>query len=1293
MARFFLGIYESVQRHRQLFWVLLACSTLVWIGLAIQLKVEGDLSRLMPKTKGEQKVLDQVLSRTAVSERILIEIQALDDHQGAASDSLFILGTSLKKDLEEALDPWIQPTAPGAGDPMQEIFPVLMAHFPLFLEESDYEAMDAWLQPDALMTTMAQHRERLISSPGPFWKEVVEGDPFGLSRNIWPRLEQIRQDTNWDMASGFMVHRSQPKLAFVLQPQYAADQTRENGELLEALSQWRSAWKQENPGYDLLYFGAPLVAAGNALQMQKDTRLTLGLTLGLLLLVTGYYFRRKRASFYLLVPVIYGGLMGLGLTYLIQGSISGIALGAGALILGIAMDFSIHYLSAARNASGPPEVIARVAQPLILGSITTMAAFYALRFTQAPVLQDFGLFASLCLLGAALATLILLPQLPFKAQEERPRSPSLFDRLASISWERKRGLVWVILLITPVLAYFSTKVRFDADMMHLNYLTEDLQEAEAAFQQSHAFTLGTVYVWAEGESAAQALTRLQEVKEPLTPYLESGKVRSMVLPSDWMPPASVRAQRWERWNKFWANRNLKDIEKHALAAAETQGIKGRVVSDFIAKVHAWPSPWGPSQEAALATMFPGALAELDGQFYALASLKLPDEHRETIMNDLSQAGTWTVTDRKEQANALGVLLTEDFSRIAAWSSLIVFFALWIGYGRLELALISFLPLAMSWIWILGMMGLFQLPFNMVNMVISSLLFGLGDDYAIFIMDGLVERNKNRRYSLAGVRSAVYLSVTTVIIALGVLLLAQHPALRSIAWISVVGILCVLLIAQVILPFLFRWLISSRVEKGWPPFTFRSLLISSFAFVYFFIGSMLLTVGGWIWLKLRPMGREGSQRAYHRAISAMTWSMMYVMGNVRKNVPPRSAIDPNRPAIYVANHSSFLDILITTMLHPRLILLTNRWVWRSPVFGLVVRMAQYYPVEASIDLQENRLKARIAQGYSLMIFPEGTRSSSGQIRRFHKGAFFWSEKLNIPVIPMVLHGLDYTMTKGDWMLKDGQCSVVMGPVISPDDQRWGKDYQQKTRVLRRWMTLRLDGLRQEKETPYYYRDRFHKAYTYKGPVLEWYARTKARLEAYYQPFHEIVDREGRFYDLGCGYGFLSWMLHWSAPGREFVGVDYDEEKISLAQGINQGQDPMVFEHGDILTYPLKPARGIFLLDVLHYLLPDQQEQMVRRAYQALEPGGKLVIRDGMMELSVRLRATKLTEWFSTRLIGFNKKRHDLHYPKAAQIRQWAEDWGARVEVQDHGGWTANLTMILTRPLGVESTSSLQQEAEQ
>lgn len=1280
MTRVFLGIYSVMRRHRALFWALMTISAIIWAALAVQLRIEGDISRLMPRTHADQRVLQELLGHTEASRRILVEIRAREGGAAPGEDRLFSLGDSLKSQMESELAPWLIPGDSATSGSAAALVPLLLDHFPLFLEQEDYEQMTEWLKAEALEETMALNRERLISASGIFWKDWVEKDPLGLSRNIWPRLQSLSQDTSWDWANGFLISRHEPRLGFWLQPRFGAHRTAENGALLESLASLKADWTARHPDFDFLYFGAPLVAAGNALQMQEDTRLTLGLTLVLLLLVTWYYFRRKRASLYLLIPVIYGGLMGLGLTYLIKGSISGIALGAGALVMSIAVDFSIHYLSAARQGADPRKVIARVAQPLLLGSLTTIAAFYALRFTQTPILQDFGLFASLSLLGAALATLVLLPQLPFPAAGRAREQVTAFDRLARAPWERRPFLVWAVFLMTPLMAYFSSQVRFDADLNHLNYLNEELREAEQAFRQSHGFTLGTIYAWTEGENAEEAREKIHGLKGPLDSLVREGKLRSGSLVSQWIPPASLRQQKREQWSRFWASINLDSLQTQIEILVRDQGLSVAPVQQFFEKIPHWPSTWGAEQEALIYPLFPGSEAQIDGKVYALASLKVSEEHRESVFAALTDQGPWTLSDARKEANALGVLLTEDFSNIAFWSSLIVFFALWLGYGRIELALISFLPLVISWVWILGFMGLFGIPFNMVNMVISSLLFGLGDDYVIFIMDGLVERHKSRKFNLSTVKSAVFLSVATVLIALGVLLLAQHPALRSIAWVSVGGILCVLLISQVIQPYLFRLLITDRTEKGWPPFTLRSLLLSVLAFSYFFLGSLLLTFLGILLTCLRPLGRERSLKAYHRAIHWMSGSMIRLMRNVRLSLPPKGSIEVDRPAIYVANHSSFLDILVALMLHPRLILMTNRWVWRSPVFGAVVRMAEYYPAEDSLESQQQRLKQKVSQGYSLFIFPEGTRSSDGRIRRFHKGAFYWSERLGIPVIPLVFHGLHYTMTKGDWMLKDGQCTVRLGPEIKPEDSRWGQTYQEKTRGLRHWMVQRLEQITEEVEKPVYFKERFHRAYTYKGPVLEWYARIKGRMEGYYQQFDEWLPREGRFYDLGCGYGFLTWILHWSSPGRQFIGVDYDPEKVSLAQGIRQ-QESVAFHHGDIRRFPLEPAEGILLLDVLHYLLPEDQQALLDRAYGALKPGGVLIIRDGIVELSSRIKGTQLTEWFSTRLIGFNKKRQaSLYYISREKLMQWAMERGAAAELHDPGGVTANLIFIIRRPLG-------------
>jgi predicted exporter len=81
-----------------------------------------------------------------------------------------------------------------------------------------------------------------------------------------------------------------------------------------------------------------------------------------------------------MVPVVFGAIFGLAVTALIQGSVSVIALGAGAIILGIAIDFSVHFMSHARTHPDMRENVRTLVFPLTLGGLTTVGAFLALRW-------------------------------------------------------------------------------------------------------------------------------------------------------------------------------------------------------------------------------------------------------------------------------------------------------------------------------------------------------------------------------------------------------------------------------------------------------------------------------------------------------------------------------------------------------------------------------------------------------------------------------------------------------------------------------------------------------------------------------------------------------------------------------------------------------------------------------------------------------------------------------------------------------------------------------------------------
>ena len=150
----------------------------------------------------------------------------------------------------------------------------------------------------------------------------------------------------------------------------------------------------------------------------------------------------------------------------------------------------------------------------------------------------------------------------------------------------------------------------------------------------------------------------------------------------------------------------------------------------------------------------------------------------------------------------------------------------VNHGRIELAIINFLPMLISWLWILGIMGLFGIKFNVINIIISTFIFGLGDDYSIFIMDGLLNEYKFGKKTLDSFKSSILLSALITIIGIGVMIFAKHPALQSIALIAIIGMACVVFISFIVQPLLFNWLVLNRKYRGLQPYTAKYLLITN-----------------------------------------------------------------------------------------------------------------------------------------------------------------------------------------------------------------------------------------------------------------------------------------------------------------------------------------------------------------------------------------------------------------------------------------------------------------------------------
>jgi len=607
---------------------------------------------------------------------------------------------------------------------------------------------------------------------------------------------------------------------------------------------------------------------------------------------------------------------------------------------------------------------------------------------------------------------------------------------------------------------------------------------------------------------------------------------------------------------------------------------------------------------------------------------------------------------------------------------ISFIILLMVFGRIELALITFVPLFAGW---LGLNGLIRNQGNADSYFLlleTPLLFGLGTGYSIYLVRGLVNRYKSGKDVPPSLLSGVFYILLSLLVLLSLLWVAGHPVFSPGTLVTVSAITFTLSLSGLLVPVMFKSLVYHNQTRRVEPVTLTSFLVSIIAFLMFLSGSLLLTLIIPV-LKIIPIGRDRTRYIFHWLVSATLRIVVYSIFPIRKVIEIRDKVDFSKPSVIVCNHQSHLDLSIILMLHPKIIVLTNKWVWNNPFYGFVVRFAEFYPIFKGLDQQlAERLGKKVEKGYSILVFPEGTRTNDGRINRFHQGAFWLADKLKIDIQPLLLHGANHCMIKSEFFLRPGSITLRALGKIKVTSVGDDESYRIQAQSLRKIYRNEFEKMSEELETPGYFRNRLLSQFLYKGPFIEWYARIKVSLEKNYSRLNSIIPGDATIVDIGCGYGFLCHMLCMVSDKRRILGLDYDSDKIAIAGQIDTSLKNVRFEVADILHYELPKADVFLLLDVLHYLPAGFHQPVIEKCINNLNSGGMIIIRDADTDLKKRMWRTRLNEFYSTRFFRFNKTRSDaLSFTSGTIIADIAAKHNFVVERDDKSTKKADITFVL------------------
>lgn len=153
---------------------------------------------------------------------------------------------------------------------------------------------------------------------------------------------------------------------------------------------------------------------------------------------------------------------------------------------------------------------------------------------------------------------------------------------------------------------------------------------------------------------------------------------------------------------------------------------------------------------------------------------------------------------------------------------------------------------------------------------------------------------------------------------------------------------------------------------------------------------------------------------------MTWLFFWIPG-IRRKIEGLENVDKNKSYVIVLNHTSGVDILAAYKIPLNFRWVSKREVFKTPFFGVMLLIHGDIPIErgnasAAMAKVVGDGKLWLSRGASVAIFPEGTRSKSGEIRRFKAGAFTLAKEAGVEILPVVMNGTGATL-KG-WMMNWG-----------------------------------------------------------------------------------------------------------------------------------------------------------------------------------------------------------------------------------------------------------------------------------
>lgn len=797
---FFVKFFNYFKNHKALLYTILIFSSAVFIFFGIKLEFQEDMSKLLPKANFADAGL--VFGNIKVKDKIFIQLT------GASPDIL-------SECVDEFMDSILVDTSDIANtlyridaDVLLGALDFALEHVPSFVDTSIYYKFDEAIAN--IEQTMVENQQIIMDDETGIATQFVATDPLRLSKLLLP---DVSSSLGFTMVNDHIFSRDTSVALAFISPDFQSFNSAAGKRLISRLENKIEEFNKVHPDVEILMHGAPVRSGGNSMVMKRDIALTISISLILILIVLCLSFKNFRIVWQTIFPVAYGTFFALACMYWIKGEMSLMALGIGTVVLGVAISYCLHVIVHHNFVKNVEQMLREEAKPVCLGCLTTIGAFLGLMFTKSELLRDFGLFATFALIGSTFFALFFLPHfLNDLLTERNERVFKLVRTINNYQYDKNPIIIATLIIIIIVGIIFTPKVQFDNNLKHIGYESDALHKSEYLYARENTNGQFQRYYAVIAPDFNEALDANALISKKLDSLKNVGTLTAFT------PTVSLlfqseekQLQRINKWHNYWTPEKVNEAMRAISTAAQHNNIAPDVFDPFKAMISADYQPGDLYQSEILPDgLLCNFIEKYDDKYLIFNSVQMNPEDKSKIDDYIVKFPHAVVVDPFYYTGNMITLIREDFNATLLISSIFVFIVLFLSFRNVLTAIIAFLPMFFSWYVVQGWMAIFGLPFNLINIVISTFIFGIGVDYSIFVMQGLLATNKDSDSQLLEFHKfAVFFSALILIIVICSMLFATHPALKSIGVCTLIGMASTIMITYTLQPLLYRFLTNFR----------------------------------------------------------------------------------------------------------------------------------------------------------------------------------------------------------------------------------------------------------------------------------------------------------------------------------------------------------------------------------------------------------------------------------------------------------------------------------------------------